>query len=46
MTQKIERMLRIIADGLACSAQAVAFHEGLPWDPDALRPAPKRRRIT
>ena len=46
MTQKLEMMLRIIAGGLACSAQAVAFREGLPWEPVALRPAPEPRRIT
>ena len=38
MTQKIEKILRIIANGLACSAQAAAFREGLPWDPADLRP--------
>ena len=41
MTQKIERMLRIIVGGLACSERATAFREGLPWDPADLRP---RRR--
>jgi len=38
-------MLQIIADGLACSARAAAFREGLPWDPADLRtwPDPPRR---
>ena len=41
MTQKIEKMLRIIAGGFACSARAAAFREGLPWDQADLR---RRRR--
>ena len=45
MTQKIEKMLRIIAGGFACSARAAAFREGLPWDPADLGPRrnPPRR---
>jgi hypothetical protein len=42
MTAWMRKMFRVIADGLACSARAVALHEGLPWDPDGLRPARKR----
>jgi hypothetical protein len=42
MTDRMRRIARIIAAGLACSAQATAMREGLPWDPADLRPVRRR----
>ena len=42
MSARMRKIARVIAGGLACSARAVALREGLPWDPEALRPARKR----
>lgn len=42
MTARIGRIARIIVNGLACSARATALREGLPWDPEDLRPGRRR----
>ncbi len=34
MSDRMRRIMRRIADGLAVSAQAVAWRESLPWEPD------------
>ena len=44
MTPRMRKISRLIAEGLASSAQAVATHEGLPWDPDDVRPPRRARR--
>jgi hypothetical protein len=38
MSDRMRKILRVVADGLACSAKAAAFREGMPWDPPTLRP--------
>jgi hypothetical protein len=39
MTRTVNRIARVIAQGFACAAQAVAFREGMHWDPAAaIRP--------
>ena len=38
MSRLMQNFIRTITRGLACSAQATAFREGLPWDPKALQP--------
>lgn len=39
MTRRMRKIIDVIAAGLACSAQATAFREGMPWAPDETRPA-------
>jgi hypothetical protein len=37
MSERMRKIRRIIVEGLTLSAQATAWHEGLPWEPEAPR---------
>ena len=43
MNDRMRRIVRLIVDGLALSARAVAWREGYEWQPGAL---PERRQDT
>jgi hypothetical protein len=37
MSERMRKIRRIIVEGLTLSARATAWHEGLPWEPEAPR---------
>jgi hypothetical protein len=44
MTARMRKFAKILAAGLALSAQATAWREGLPWEPQSRRRSPSDRR--
>jgi hypothetical protein len=38
MAEKIRRLAEKLIESLGCAARAVAWREGLPWDPENGRP--------
>jgi len=42
MTQRMQRIARIIVEGLSLSARAAAWREGMPWEPDGWRARKER----
>ena len=49
MSKKMRKIAKVIMKGLALSARATAWREGLPWEPsagrDAADAAEERQRI-
>lgn len=39
MSEKMRKVMQRIVEGLAWSARATAWREGLPWEPEERRPA-------
>jgi hypothetical protein len=37
MSERMRKIRQIIVEGLTLSAQAAAWHEGLPWEPEPPR---------
>jgi hypothetical protein len=44
MSARMRQFAKILAEGLALSAQATAWREGLSWEPEARRRSPGDRR--
>jgi hypothetical protein len=49
MSERMRKIAQVIMEGLALSARATAWREGLPWEPSARRDAAdaarRRQRI-